>query len=234
MRQEFLDIKKEKPIPNTTWGKPQYNKIKDNKQRIELSRGCINGCPWCYEPHIPKIEDVEVFEIPKIKKNHVEILDMNFLWQPNIIRKIKDLGKIKVNNKVVYYEEICGLDYRLMTQEIANELKKARFIKVRLAWDGSIKEQYRIKDTINMLIKAGYKAKQLSLFMLVNWKIPKIECERKLDIMKVWNVKVCDCCYDGGYANAIPKDWKERDIREFRSKCRKHNQIVNFGIDPEL
>jgi len=28
--------------------------------------------------------------------------------------------------------------------------------------------------------------------------------------------------------------WTEQEIKEFRHKVRKHNQLVNFGIDPEV
>jgi len=220
-----------------TYGKPQYNKIKNNRQRIELSRGCPHGCPYCFEAkyHLaPKIKDVVVFPIPKIKKNYIEILDMNFLWQPNILERIKELGNIKVNDKIVYYEEICGFDFRLITEEIAVALKKARFKKIRLAWDWFLKHQYKLKDTINCLLKAGYKTRDISCFMIINYKIPYEECLLKLDILKVWNIKVCDCCYDGGYKYAISEFWAEFQIKDFRKKCRKHNQLINFGIDPEI
>ncbi len=214
----------------TTYNRPQYNKIVGDQQRIETSRGCPNKCAYCYEP-----TKIELFKIPKIKRNKVQILDMNFLYgQPDILQRIKELGGIRVNNKVVYYEEVCGFDYRLMTEEIANELKKSRFKKIRIAWDMGLQEQYKIKDCIKLLIKAGYRAKEISVFIIVNWIIPIKDCEKKLDLLKVWNVKVNDCCYDGGYKKATPMCWDIIEIKAFRASCRKHNQLVNFGIDPEL
>jgi len=233
LKQKRLAPKKNTPIPRTTWGKPQYNVIKGDVQRIELHR----GCPWadiheyCYAPHISKVN--KDFPIPEIIKNQVEILDMNFLARKDALNVIKKLGDIKVNGKVVYYELICGLDYRLLTQEIANAIKKSRFIKPRLAWDDSFNVQYKIKDAIMKLIKVGYKRNNVALFMIVNWRIPYIECLRKLDLAKVWNVKIEDCCYDGGYEVAIPEYWTLEEINDIRLKCRKHNQLVNFGIDPQ-
>jgi len=225
------------PKIHTTYGKPQYNYVKGNIQRIELHRGCPWQHEYCYEPKIN-----EDFPIPQIIKNHVQILDMNLLARKDALEIIKELGKKKVSctslgiirEKVVYYEAVCGFDYRFLTQEIAIALKQSRFFNIRMAWDGSIKNQYRIKDVLGMFLKADYKPKQIMFFMIVNWKIPKEECERKLDIMKVWNVKVCDCCYDGGYKYATPTDWTAKELKEFRAKCRKHNQIINFGIDPEV
>jgi hypothetical protein len=213
----------------TVYNYPQVNYIKGGVQRIETSRGCPRLCPYCKEP-----DKLEVFDIPRIISNCVEILDMNFLWQPNILDRIKQLGRIKVNNKVVYYDEVCGFDFRFMSQEIANELKKSRFINIRIAWDWYMNDQYKIKDCLKMLFNAGFSKKEISCFMIVNWKIPKKECERKMDLLKIWNIKICDCCYDGGYKIAVPEFWEQGEIEDFRADCRKHNQLVNFEIDPEI
>lgn len=234
IQKRLLPRRERQPIPDVTYSKPQYNKIKGDKQRIELSRGCPNNCPYCFEPHAKTKDDVNHFSIPEIKRNYVQILDMNFLWQENVLEKIRKLGKIRVNNKVVYYEEVCGFDYRYMDQEVCNALKKARFVKPRIAWDWTLNDQYKLKDTINMLKKAGYKPHEIMVFIIVNWKMPYEDCLKKLDLLKVWSVKVCDCCYDGGYRHAVPEYWSKEEIVNFRMKSRKHNQIVNFGIDPEV
>lgn len=212
----------------TTYGKPQYVKVKGDIQRIELHRGCPYDHEYCYEP----TENID-FPIPELVRNNVQILDMNFLGRKNVLETIEELGKIRVNGKVVHYEAVCGFDFRVLNLQIVRALKTARFKKIRLAWDGSLKDQYKIKDAIQMFLNAGYSAKDLMLFMLVNWRITKRECERKLDLMKVWGIKVCDCCYDAGYRYAVPEFWTEMELKEFRAKCRKHNQLVNFGIDPE-
>lgn len=79
------------------------------------------------------------------------------------------------------------------------------------------------------MIRAGW---DLMLFMIVNWMVPRDECEKKLELMKVWCVKVADCCFDAGYRYAVPEFWTEKDMVEFRAKCRLHNLLVNFGIYP--
>ena len=217
-------------IANTTHGKPQYNVVKGNVQRIELHR----GCPWsdihdfCYEPL-----ESEDFPIPEIVKNKVQILDMNLLARKDAWKIIRKLGDIRVNKKVVQYELVCGVDYRFLHPGIAESLKANRFVRPRLAWDGPFDEQIKIKTAIECLIKAGYKRNDIMVFMIVNWRIPYLECLRKLDLMKVWNVKVCDCCFDGGYKYAKPEHWIQKEMDDIRLKSRKHNQLVLLGMDPQ-
>ena len=86
-----------------------------------------------------------------------------------------------------------------------------------------------------MLVKAGYKPKEISIFMVCNWKISCLDNLVKLDLCKIWNVKVNDCWFDNQLSpNIKPIHWLSFEIKEFRRKCRKHNQMILFGIDPEL
>ena len=65
-----------------------------------------------------------------------------------------------------------------------------------------------------MLTKAGYRPRDIMVFMLCNWKIPYSECMKKLDLLKVWNVQVCDCYFDNQIKNIPPVYWsKTRDRR---------------------
>jgi len=228
LKQNRLTEEKPTLIANTTYGKPQYNVVKGEIQRIETHRGCPWNHEYCFEP-----TEMTDFPIPKIVKNQVQILDMAFLCRENVLETIKELGKVRINRRVVYYEAVCGFDFRFLTQEIANALKKSRFILPRMAWDGPFSEQKKLKKAVLKLVKAGYKRNEIMLFMIVNWRIPYDECLRKLDLMKVWNVKVCDCCYNGGYKLAVPEYWTLEEIKSIRSKSRKHNQLVTFGIDPQ-
>jgi len=172
-------------------------------------------------------------------------MDMNILCKPEALRIIEELGKKKVNDKVVYYEFVCGIDYRFLTQEIANALYKNRFgstnkkgiwkRNIRIAWDWFYGDQLKIRDVIKLLQKAGYKPESIMLFMICNWKIKYSECLDKLDLCKIWNVQVADCYFDNQTPpNVIPIHWTDAENKQFRKKCRKHNHLVNFKIDPEL
>jgi len=207
-----------------------YNKFDENEQYIRITEGCPNNCPYCYEP-----QEIKIFGIPEIIRNDVKIMDMNLLCKPEALSIIKELGSKRVNGKVVYYSLICGIDWRFLTQELADALHASRFKKIRFAWDYEFSNQYTMQKVVKMLRKAGYKGKSdIMIFMVCNWKISYETNLRKLDLLKIWNVQVSDCWYDNQVSpNIKPIDWTEEQIKSFRKKCRKHNQMVTYGIDPE-
>lgn len=206
-----------------------YNVVKEEEQWIRLTEGCPNQCSFCAEPLEQK-----VFEIPEIVRNNVKILDMNLIAKPQhkeIIMRLQG----KLNNKVIHYELTCGIDYRFLTEETSELLKTWHFINPRIAWDFGFDQQYKVKDAIDMLVEAGYRRKEIMIFMICNWRTTYEENCRKLDLLKVWNVKVGDCWFDNQLSpNIKPIHWTEEQIKDFRRRCRKHNQLVLFGIDPEL
>ncbi len=215
------------------YSKGEYNKTDDTEQWIRLSEGCLNGCPYCREG----IENPElkVFEITELVRNKVKIMDMNLLCHPEALEIIRELGRRKVNNKVIYYELLCGVDYRFLTQELAVSLKQARFKNIRLAWDFSFFLQKEIKEKTKLLLNVGYSPKDIMIFVICNWKTTYEENLRKMELCKIWNFQMADCYFDNQLSSNIkPIHWTEEQIKDFRSKVRKHNQMVNFGIDPEL
>jgi len=91
-----------------------------------------------------------------------------------------------------------------------------------------------IKAAVNCLKKAGHR--EISIFMICNH--PAVSYKEnilKLDLCKYWHCKVNDCYFDNQTSpGIIPIAWTNEQIKLFRKKVRKHNQIVGFGIDPEL
>ena len=67
-----------------------YNKYNDIEQWIRISEGCPNNCPFCYEP----IKET-VYEIPKIIRRKVKIMDMNLLSKESALEIIEKLSRIK-------------------------------------------------------------------------------------------------------------------------------------------
>ena len=208
-----------------------YNKVKGSKQWIRISEGCIHNCPWCYEP-----QELKVFEIPKIVTNDVGIIDMNFLCKDQAFKMLQDLP---INNgKKIEYEFVCGIDYRFLNKDIAIELKKHHFKRLRIAWDWFYRDQLKIKDSLKYLYDVGYKPNDIIIFMICNHSsISFDECCKKLDLCKVWNVKVADCYFDNQiniFKKFVPIGWTTEQAHRFRKMVRTHNRMVLFGIDPKV
>jgi hypothetical protein len=205
-----------------------YNVVRGDEQRIRLTEGCPENHSQCYEP-----QEIKIFNVPEIKRKKVSISDMNLLCKKQALSIIKELGAKRVNGKVVEYELICGIHFKYLTQEIANALHENRFRKMRLAWDYSYSDQFRIKDALAMLKKAGYDSNEIYVFMVTNYKIKYEECMLKLDLCKVWGVQVVDCYFDGQVMpHVIPIFWSGSEIKAFRKAVRRHNGLVKFKIDP--
>jgi len=207
-----------------------YNRIKKDKQRIRITEGCPHNCPYCYEP-----TEIKIFDIPKIERNIVEISDMNLLCKKEAQSIIMKLGRIRVNSKVVYYELICGVDFRFLTQGIANSLKDNRFIRMRMAWDWTYKDVYKIKDALDKLVYAGYKPRNIQMFMIANWKITSKEYMMKLKTLLNWNIQVSDCWFDNQKKGKVePRYWTKEEIKYVGDECRDHNIMCrHHGIQPE-
>lgn len=205
-----------------------YNKSDDQEQWIRITEGCPNQCPYCAEPR-----EFKVFPMPEIIRNKVKILDMNLIAKPEhntIIANLPD----RINNKIIYYELTCGIDYRFLDEDTAQVLRDCHFINPRIAWDWGLDQQYKIRDAIKMLLKVGYIPNDIMVFMICNWKISYEDNLKKMDLCKVWNVKIGDCWFDNQLSpNIKPIHWTAEQIKDFRHRVRKHNQLVNFKIDPE-
>lgn len=209
-----------------------YNKKDKDQQWIRLTEGCPHNCPYCYEP-----QETKTFEIPSIERLVVKIMDMNMLVPSKKPLHILKKLPVKLDGKIIEYEFICGIDYRFLTKEIAEEVKKHHVSRVRIAWDWWYRDQLKIKDALKIIYSVGYKPENIIIFMICNWEIPYEECLRKMDLCKVWNVKIGDCYYDNQIEineKFIPIGWTTKQAIDFRSKVRKHNQLVNFKMDPEL
>ncbi len=103
--------------PKVRYSYGPYNKVGDTEQWIRITEGCPWSHPYCYEP-----KEQKFFGIPEIVRNDVKIMDMNLLCKPQVLRIIEELGAKKVNGKIVIYELVCGIDFRFLTQEIADAL----------------------------------------------------------------------------------------------------------------
>jgi hypothetical protein len=201
-------------------------------QVIRISEGCPNQCPYCYEP-----KELIQYDIPRITRNFVKIYDMNFLAQKRALDRILILGSSKHNKKKVYYDLCCGLDYRLLNFNTCKLLHDNGFINPRIAWDFFIDQQIGIQNAIKLLVKVGYQKKNIMVFILCNYLIPFDVCCQKLDQLKVFGVNADDNYFDGQAKQnlIIPLYWTDYQLKSFRQKVRKHNQLIRHdGYDPEV
>jgi len=216
------------------YSKGFYNVINEDEQHIRISEGCPNKCSYCAESYENGVDPI-YYEIPEIVRNKVIILDMNLIYKPRALEIINELGRIRVNNKIVYYELQCGIDWRYLTQELASALKRSHFVNIRLAWDYHYFDVYKIKDVINKLVYVGYDPKSIQVFIIGNWQISSIEFEQKLRTLAFWNVQVSDCWFDNQLSpNIRPINWSEEEVKEIRLLCREHNIMCRHnGIQVE-
>ena len=205
------------------------------KQIIKLSEGCPYSCAFCFNGK----KDFKEYPIPKIKLNNVILHDDAFLSKENALKVIEELGAKRINDKVIYYEILQGINKKDLTQEIANALYKNRFKKIRFAWDGSYSKNnmYKVLDCIKFLTKAGYNKKSLMCYILSNYYVSLPESMFKLDSLKVKNIPVCNCRYKKNYLDpkVYPEHWTVQEIDYFKERCRWHNQLIKFdGFDSEI
>jgi hypothetical protein len=201
---------------------------KENYQVTKITKGCPHSCPFCYS------DDFEVVGVPSFNRNDVRLVDENLLQHPHIFDILDELRNKKVGGKVVRYEAVCGFHIELLSLPIAAALKQSRFIKPRIAWDGCLDNNSLVDLALNNLTLGGYRASDISVFMLTNYKVPYADCLAKLEHLQKWGVRINDCCYNCSSADPIPQYWTMEEIKDFRRRARKHNQLIIFkGYDPQ-
>ena len=69
-------------------------------QKIKLTDGCPNQCKYCYET-----PEMKYYPMPEITDNEIQILDMNFLANPNAKDHIKKFRKMcRKHNQLVRFK----------------------------------------------------------------------------------------------------------------------------------
>lgn len=225
---------------------PDYSLVDVNYQIIQASRGCKRHCPFCgvwkIEPKFVPKESIK----NEVIKNKLVFYDNNLLANPFIEKILKELAELKINGKPVYSESQSGFDGRLLTLKLAKLLKKARFINPRIAWDDTFEDWNKIEKQINILCKAGYQSKEISIFMIYNWEYTFEEMELKRKKCFELGVQITDCRnrpltqqfdnYNGrieqtseDYYIHESKGWTDMKVKKFRKDVRRQNICVRNG-----
>lgn len=226
--------------------KPAYDLVDVDYQIVHSSRGCLRRCKFCgtwkIEPEFTYKKSIK----DEVCSNRVIFYDNNLLANPYIKDILKELMNAKYKGRAVYSESQCGIDGRLLTPEVAKLLKQARFLNPRIAWDHSYNQQKMIKKQIDMLVDAGYPAKDIYVFMIYNFEPDYYEMLKKLKQCKKWGVQIADCRYrplKQTYENYNPRErqtskdyyihpkWTDRQIKLLRKKVRQQNIMIRHGFD---
>lgn len=244
------------PIPEVEKCPPAYDLVDVDYQIIHTSRGCTRQCGfcgtyiiepnWCCKSTIKKeIEENQKRQYEYNKKPLKKIIfyDNNLLANPHIENILDELIELKKERKITYVESQSGFDGRILMQKphLVEKLKKAGFKNPKIAWDHRMKDAPKIKKQIDLLVDAGFAAKEISIFMIYNYVIPYEEMEEKRVKCAEWKVQITDCryrplnAYDDNYSpykkEQCPEDyhiheesgWTDAKVRKFRRNIRRHN-----------
>jgi len=222
-----------------------------NFQILHGQRGCVNRCKFCgtwiVEPEFKCKKSIK----EEIFKRKLIFYDNNFLANENIRDILKELIELKKQKKILWCECQSGLDGRILlkNKDLAHMLKEAGFRNIRIAWDGGLNQYSKINEQVNILNEAGYKNRDIEVFMIYNWDIPFEEMEKKR--IKCWElgVQISDCRYrplnrwkrdfynpriigqNYGYYIHKKGNWTDAKVKQFRRNVRRHNIAIRQNLN---
>lgn len=231
---------------------PDYSLVDVDYQILHTSRGCIRKCGFCgtyiIEPEWTCKKSIK----DEIIKKKLVFYDNNLLANQFIEDILNELIELKKEKKITYVESQSGFDGRILRKKphLAKMLKDAGFKNPKIAWDYGIVQAPKIKEQLDLLIKAGFTAKEISVFMIYNYEPNYEEMEEKRVKCAEWGVQITDCRYrplDATFDNyssyktkgQTGKDyyihtkegWTDAKIRKFRRNIRRHNICMRHEVD---
>lgn len=229
---------------------PAYDLVDVDYQILHTSRGCIRKCGFCgtyiIEPEWSYKKTIK----EEIIKKRLIFYDNNLLANLYIENILDELIELKNEGKINYLESQSGFDGRVLLKKprIAKKLKEAGFKNPKIAWDHGVNQANLIKKQIDILIDAGFKAKEISIFMIYNYELDYEEMEKKRVYCAKWGVQITDCRYrpldqtfdeyspnkHKGQTNKdywINPNWTDQKVRKFRRNVRRHNICMRHEVD---
>lgn len=220
---------------------PAYDLVDVDYQIVHTSRGCPRRCPFCGTYKIePEFEYKKSIQ-DEVHCNKLIFYDNNLLANPYIENILLEIANLRKNGRVIHCQSQCGFDGRLLTPKIAALLKKARFKYPKIAWDGSFDSYEEIDSQLQILVNAGYRNSDISIFMIYNWDLTFQEMEEKRIQCWEWKVQINDCRYrplNWTYDEYKPRrhqtikdyyihpKWTDEEIKQFRRNVRRQNICV--------
>ncbi len=214
-------------IPEVEKYKPDYSLVPNwDGSILFTSRGCINKCPFCAVPKLEgkfRSEIDSIYDYIELFHKRIIFWDNNILASPNIFKIIDELYKL---GKKVDFNQ--GLDSRLITNELGENLSKLKIPLYRFGYDSSSYKK-RLENAISILKENGVRGRNVLLYVLFNYKdTPEKFLEKVRDAFK-WGV-VCypmryqptDCLKKNTF---ISKNWTKEEL-DYLARARR---VMGYG-----
>ncbi|WP_256622201.1 radical SAM protein [Methanolobus chelungpuianus] len=231
---------------------PAYDIVKNSDNHVDYqiihsSRGCFRKCSFCgtwkIEPEFKgKKEITSTIESGlQMGLKNLVFYDNNLFYNPFIESILKELAILRKERKIGWCESQSGFDGRVLLQKphLVPLLKKAGFRYPRIAWDWGYDQWPEIEKQIRILVDSGYNPKNITVFMIYNWKLDFEEMEQKRIKCWEWKVQISDCrnrpleqlhdhykpLKDQNHGNDyyINPNWTDAEIKQFRQNVRRQN-----------
>lgn len=172
--------------------------IEKIKPKINLgftTRGCIRNCEFCIVPQKEgKIRAVgDLLDLWDGKSKDVILIDNNILALPKHFKMICE--QARENNIRLDFNQ--GLDFRLLTEELLQELINTKTADYRFAFD-SIKYFPKVKKVVELLNKYEVQA---MWYILVNFDSTFEEDIERINYINANNQRAYVMRYNSGFAD---------------------------------
>ena len=182
---------------------PDYGLYKiENKAFGFLSRGCPRGCFFC---HVKSKEGRKSYKVADLSEfwrgqKEIEICDPNILACPDA----EDLlGQLADSKSTVDINQ--GLDARLLTEKIAEKIKKIKMKNYHFAWDNP-KDEDRIVPKLQMFSEIVGRNKSKNIcYCLVNFNSSIEEDLHRIYTLREMQFQPYVMIYDKEHSDSIYK-----------------------------
>ncbi len=188
------------------------------------SRGCIRNCPFCLvrrkEGSIKAWSSIREFFNPSFKR--LLLLDNNLFAAENCEDTLNDLIGLQVETDFNQ-----GLDIRLLTDKLADYLKRIKVKIYRFAFD-DIAYEKQVRQGIKLLLGAGLSPRKLAFYVLIGFK-QNDEAIERMKILQSYGVDVYPMIYRdaSGKEPDVHYDFKETiEFHGARGNLRKFLRIA--------
>ncbi len=186
--------------PNIEILKPDYDLYPFQEYSLGFtSRGCIRNCDFCIvhkkEGRFRRAQHIKEFHDFRFKS--CKLLDNNILADREWFFENTNWA---IENKVKL-DITQGMDIRLLTEEIAEQLKRIKFVnqQMRFAWD-TVDLEPIIKSGIQILKDAGINTKRNVSFFVLSGRenVPFCKDVYRCNKLKEWGAMPYVMPWEGG------------------------------------